>query len=117
MDWNNNYLSDFGFIWSRVPEMEPAHYEKCKAAFAKHAVDTDRFNQVEHGPKCDYDLIQSVFMPPIPDFLEPGSCPLVNEKELWESQKPKLEKVVNKLFLVFDHKTFSIYSMKISVYI
>ena len=26
----------------------------------------------------------------IPDFLEPGSCPHVNEKALWEAQEPNL---------------------------
>merc|ERR1711942_294798 len=65
MDWNNNYLSDFGFIWSRNAEMEASQYEKCKTAFAKHTVDTNRFNRVEQGPKCDYDLIRSHFMPQI----------------------------------------------------
>merc|ERR1712198_98243 len=56
MDFNGGYLSDFGFIWSRNPDI-PGH--QCKDAFAKISVDAARFQAVKQGDDCNYDMIQS----------------------------------------------------------
>ncbi|CAL4166092.1 unnamed protein product, partial [Meganyctiphanes norvegica] len=59
MDFNNRYVSDFGFVWSRVPDMHPTKFDKCKAAFASISVDTGRLETVKHGDTCNYSNLQS----------------------------------------------------------
>jgi len=59
MDFNNRYVSDFGFIWSRVADMHPIKFDKCKAAFASISVDTGRLVTVKHGDDCNYANLQA----------------------------------------------------------
>merc|ERR1711862_948409 len=54
VDYNKNFLSDFGFMWSREPEMSTDNYLQCKTVFNKYGVNTERFQTVQHGNECNY---------------------------------------------------------------
>ncbi|CAL4182449.1 unnamed protein product, partial [Meganyctiphanes norvegica] len=59
VDNNVNSVTDFGFIWSRIPNMNPVMYEQCRTTFNKYGVDTERFQVVRQGGDCNYALMDS----------------------------------------------------------
>ncbi|CAL4153158.1 unnamed protein product, partial [Meganyctiphanes norvegica] len=59
MDFNNQFVADFGFVWSRIPDMHIMNFEKCRTAFTKIALNTERIQIIKQGDDCKYDTIQS----------------------------------------------------------
>ncbi|XP_066941263.1 crustacyanin-C1 subunit-like [Macrobrachium rosenbergii] len=54
-DTQGKYYADFGFIFSRTPNMDPDHVRICHKAFKKIGVDTTTFVETPQGPGCSYE--------------------------------------------------------------
>jgi len=59
MDFNEKFVADFLFIWSRIPIMEAQYTKKCRVAFREVGLDVSRLEKVTQGSYCDYNALDS----------------------------------------------------------
>ncbi|CAL4106417.1 unnamed protein product [Meganyctiphanes norvegica] len=61
-DYNGNFVSDFLHVWSRSPNMNQNHFNKCVEVYRKHGLDVNRLEIIDQGANCNYDSVDSLLL-------------------------------------------------------